>query len=78
MALTGGGIVKDFTSYLIFTLLIVGMCCSGKQSCEIHKLATIKNAYCKQHQDSSLYEYKLCNSDLVTFYKSKVLKGATR
>ncbi len=75
MVIIGGGIVKDLTSYPIFTLLILGMCCSGKQSCEIHDLANVKNAYCKQHQNSSLYEYKLCNSDLVTFYKRKVLKG---
>lgn len=64
--------MNDLASYLILTILILGMCCSGKQSCEIHELATIKNAYCKQHKEDSLNEYKLCNSDLVTFYKRKI------
>lgn len=64
--------MNDLASYLILTLLILGMCCSGRQSCEIHELATIKNAYCKQHKEDSLEEFKLCNSNLVTFYKRKI------
>ena len=27
--------MNDLASYLILTILILGMCCSGKQSCEM-------------------------------------------
>lgn len=49
--------------------LILFIACSIKCMREHYQIFKLQEQYCKIHQEDSLHTYKLCKSDLVTFYQ---------
>lgn len=70
--------MREFIGIIMVIIIIFGSVCSCVHSNEHLKLTNIKREYCKKHQYDNLDERLLCEDDLVTFYKRKVLKGATK
>ncbi len=64
--------MKDFISGTFLVVLVFIFVHGATSIVENYKLFAIKAVYCKQHREDSLEEFKLCNSNLVTFYKRKI------
>lgn len=63
------------TQMIALLILSFILCCFVKGTIsmvENYKLFEIQHEYCKKYGESSLEEYKLCNGDMVTFYKRKI------
>lgn len=70
--------MRELIEIIIAVIIIFGCICSCVHSTEHLKLTNIKREYCKKHQYDNLDERLLCEDDLVTFYKRKVLQGTTK
>ena len=57
-------ILGMFTGFLILFIVFSINCMR-----ENYQIFNLKEQYCKIHQEDSLHTYKLCKSDLVTFYQ---------
>jgi hypothetical protein len=64
--------MREFIASLLLVCILLFIALGLVSIVENIALSEIQFEYCKQHSETSLEEYKLCKSDLVTFYKRKI------
>ena len=64
--------MRDFIQGLLLIFILLFIVIGSACIVENYKLAIIQYEYCKQYSETSLEEYKLCEGDLVTFFKRKI------
>lgn len=64
--------MKEFVASLLLVFILLFFVIGSASIAENIALSEIQFNYCEQHSETSLEEYKLCKTDLVTFFKRKI------